>query len=201
MGVQDFPINIWSRNIWDPQEQVHLWVNGPMYEGIFPILRTNDLCTHGLPRCSHMHQSFGVPKYSHFYNWLTVFNRKPHSGSGASQVLSWKAYFRTTSKFPTPFQTWKGQWHFSNDQNRFRKVLAPFRTRNRQKHFNCLTISYVHLNLWLPFVTAPITIHYKLHSDPSGGLIQFILLTSTSVVFIHLRQRIFQLYNSAHPHM
>ena len=95
--------------------------------------------------------------------YVTVFNCEPHSGSGGSE-------------FP-----------------------APFRTRNRRKHFNCLTISYVRLNLSLPFVTAPITIHYKLHSGPSGGLIRvylrpwyiytFILLTSTSVVFVHLRQQ------------
>ena len=119
--------------------------------------------------------------------WMTVFNREPHSGSGGSE-------------FPAPFRTRKDQRYFGNDRNRFRKVLVPFRTRNRQKHFNRLTISYVHLNLSLPFVTAPITIHYKLHSGPSGGLIRvylrpwyiytFILLTSTSVVFVHLRQRL-----------
>ena len=89
---------------------------------------------------------------------LTVFNCEPHSGSGGSE-------------FPVPFRTRKDQRYFSNDWNCFRKVLAPFRTQNRQKHFNRLTISYVCLNLSLPFVTAPITIHYKLHSGPSGGLI------------------------------
>ena len=93
---------------------------------------------------------------------VTVFNHEPHSGSGGSE-------------FPTPFRTWKGQRYFSNDRNRFRKVLAPFRTRNRRKHFNRLTISYVRLNLSLPFVTAPIIIHYKLHSGPSGGSIQIYL--------------------------
>ena len=75
------------------------------------------------------------------------------------------------SDFSAAFRTRKGQRYFSNDWNHFRKVLAPFQTQNRWKHFNCLTISYVRLNLSLPFVTAPITIHYKLHSGPSGGLI------------------------------
>ena len=89
---------------------------------------------------------------------VTVFNCESHSGSGGSD-------------FPAAFRTWKGQRYFSNDWNRFQKVLAPFQTQNRRKHFNCLTISYVRLNLSLPFVTAPITIHYKLHSGPSGGLI------------------------------
>ena len=93
---------------------------------------------------------------------LTVFNHEPHSGFGGSE-------------FPAPFRTQKDQRYFSNDWNRFQKVLAPFRTQNRRKHFNCLTISYVCLNLSLPFVTAPITIHYKLHSGPSGGLIQVYL--------------------------
>ena len=93
---------------------------------------------------------------------LIVFNHEPHSGSGGSG-------------FPMPFWTRKDQRHFSNDRNRFQKVLAPFQTRNRRKHFNCLTISYVCLNLSLPFVTAPITIHYKLHSGPSGGSIQVYL--------------------------
>ena len=55
---------------------------------------------------------------------LTVFNREPHSGSGASEVSSWKHHFGTAFEF-----------------------LAPFRTRNRRKHFNHLTISYVCLNL------------------------------------------------------
>ena len=93
---------------------------------------------------------------------LTVFNREPHSGSGGSE-------------FPAPFRTRKDQRYFSNDRNRFRKVLAPFQTRNCRKHFNRLTISYVRLNLSLPFVTAPITIHYKLYSGPSGGLIRVYL--------------------------
>ena len=102
---------------------------------------------------------------------VTVFNREPHSGSSGSEVSSWKCYFGIASEFPVPFRTRKGHRYFGNDRNRFRKVLALFRTRNRWKHFNHLTISYVHLNLWLPFVTAPITKHYKLHSGPSGGLI------------------------------
>ena len=93
---------------------------------------------------------------------VTVFNCEPHSGSGGSE-------------FPAPFRTRKDQRYFSNDRNRFRKVLVPFRTRNRRKHSNRLTISYVRLNLWLPFVTAPITIYYKLHSGPSGGLIRVYL--------------------------
>ena len=74
-------------------------------------------------------------------------NHEPHSGSGGSE-------------FPVPFRTRKDQRYFSNDWNRFRKVLAPFRTWNHWKHFNRLTILYVRLNLSLPFVTAPITIHY-----------------------------------------
>ena len=78
---------------------------------------------------------------------VTVFNREPHSGSGASEVSFWKRHFRTASEFPAPFRTQKGQRYFGNDRNRFRKVLVPFRTRNRRKHSNCLTISYVHLNL------------------------------------------------------
>ena len=77
---------------------------------------------------------------------VTVFNHEPHSGSSGSE-------------FPAPFQTQKGQRHFSNDWNCFWKVLVPFWTRNCQKHFNHLTISYVCLNLWLPFVTASITIY------------------------------------------
>ena len=93
---------------------------------------------------------------------MTWLEKEKHSGSGGSE-------------FPTPFRTWKHQRHFSNDRNRFRKVLAPFRTWNRRKHFNRLTISYVRSNLSLPFVTAPITIHYKLHSGPSGGLIRVYL--------------------------
>ena len=93
---------------------------------------------------------------------LTVFNREPHSGSGGSV-------------FPAPFRTRKDQRYFSNDQNHFQKVLVPFQTRDHRKHFNRLTISYVCLNLSLSFVTAPITIHYKLHSGPSGGLIRVYL--------------------------
>ena len=69
---------------------------------------------------------------------LTVFNREPHSGSGGSE-------------FPAPFRTWKDQRYFSNNRNRFWKVLMPFRTWNRRKHFNRLTILYVCLNLSLPF--------------------------------------------------
>ena len=88
---------------------------------------------------------------AHIVQFLTVFNRQPHSGSGGSE-------------FPMPFRTRKGQRYFSNDQNRFQKVLAPFWTRNHRKHFNCLTISYVCLNLSLPFVTASITIHYSFRS-------------------------------------
>ena len=91
---------------------------------------------------------------------VTVFNCEPHSGSSGSKVSSWKAYFGTTSEFPTPFQTRKGQRHFGNDQNCCWKVLVLFQTRNHWKHFNHLTISYVSLNLWLPFVTAPITIQW-----------------------------------------
>ena len=64
------------------------------------------------------------------YICLTVFNREPHSGSSGSE-------------FPMPFRKRKDQRYFSNDRNRFRKVLAPFRTRNRRKHFNRLTISYI----------------------------------------------------------
>ena len=72
------------------------------------------------------------------YQLMTVFNREPHSGSGGSE-------------FPVPFRTRKDQRYFSNDRNHFWKVLAPFRTRNCRKHFNHLTISYVRLNLSLPF--------------------------------------------------
>ena len=115
------------------------------------------------------------PRCQVVYRSLTVFNHEPHSGSGASEVSFWKCHFGTASEFPTPFRTRKGQRYFGNDRNRFRKVLAPFRTRNRQKHSNRLTISYVRLNLSLPFVTAPITIYYKLYSGPSGGLIQVYL--------------------------
>ena len=106
---------------------------------------------------------------------VTVFNCEPHSASSASKVSFWKRHFGTASEFPVPFRTWKGQRYFGNDRNRFWKVLAPFRTQNRRKHSNRLTISYVRLNLWLPFITAPITIHYKLHSGPSGGLIRVYL--------------------------
>ena len=102
---------------------------------------------------------------------LTVFNHEPHSGSGGSG-------------FPVPFRTQKDQRHFSNDLNHFRKVLVPFRTRNHRKHFNHLTISYVCLNLSLPFVTAPITIHYKLHSGPLGGSTQVYL--RPWYIYIHL---------------
>ena len=139
-----------------------------------------------IPSCSSMVMPFQeVP--------LTVFNREPHSGSGASEVSSWKCHFRTASEFPMPFWTQKGQRYFGNDRNCFRKVLVPFRTRNRRKHFIHLTISYVCLNLWLPFVTAPITIHYKLHSGPSGGLIRvylcpwYIYVYSTYKHLSHLR--------------
>ena len=78
--------------------------------------------------------------------------------------------------FPRPSELGRARgMYFGNDRNRFWKVLTPFWTQNRWKHFNHLTISYVRLNLWLPFVTAPITIHYKLHSGPSGGLIRVYL--------------------------
>ena len=106
---------------------------------------------------------------------MTVFNCKLHSGSSGSKVSSWKHHFGTTSESPAPFRTQKDQRYFSNDRNCFQKVLAPFWTWNHRKHFNHLTISYVRLNLSLPFVTATITIHYKLHSGPSGGLIQVYL--------------------------
>ena len=59
-------------------------------------------------------------------NLLTVFNRESHSGSGASEVSFWKRHFGTASEFLAPFRTRKGQRYFSNDWNRFRKVLAPF---------------------------------------------------------------------------
>ena len=78
---------------------------------------------------------------------VTVFNCEPHSGSGASKVSFWKRHFGTTSEFPMPFRTPKGQRYFSNDRNHFQKVLRPFQTWNRQKHFNHLTISYIRLNL------------------------------------------------------
>ena len=64
---------------------------------------------------------------------MTWLEKEKHSGSGGSE-------------FPTPFRTWKHQRHFSNDRNRFQKVLTPFQTQNCWKHFNCLTISYVCLN-------------------------------------------------------
>ena len=40
-------------------------------------------------------------------------NHEPHSGSGGSE-------------FPVPFRTRKDQRYFSNDRNRFQKVLTPF---------------------------------------------------------------------------
>ena len=143
----------------------HRWVSiwGSVKSEIVPIHENNQ------PMPWSVRDTY-LGNRKHMLN-LTVFNHEPHSGSGGSE-------------FPTPFRTRKGQRYFSNDWNRFRKVLMPFQTRNHRKHFNHLTISYVRLNLSLPFVTAPITIHYKLHSGPSGGLIRVYL--RPWYIYIHL---------------